>query len=61
MIYQKTRGLKRKENKGIWSLDEEDSQGKFVTNQWQILKIWEDYTEQLYNKKTGSQDIEMET
>jgi hypothetical protein len=46
----KTEELGWKETQGIQNIGFEDSQGKRIVEQGQVLKIWENYITELYNR-----------
>jgi hypothetical protein len=49
-MYMKTKELGWKENNGIQHIDIEDSQGKIIVDQRQVLKIWENYITDPYDR-----------
>jgi hypothetical protein len=49
-MYRKAKELDRKENNGIRTVGIEDSQGNMIVDQKQVLKIWEIYVEELYDR-----------
>jgi hypothetical protein len=47
---RKAKKLDRKENNGILTVGIEDSQGNITVDQKEVLKIWEIYVEELYDR-----------
>ena len=50
LMYMKTKELGWKENQGIRNIGIEDSQGNRRVDQRQVLKIWENYDTELYDR-----------
>ena len=50
LMYMKTKELGWKENQGIQNIGIEDSQGNRRVDQRQVLKIWENYDTELYDR-----------
>jgi hypothetical protein len=50
LMHRKAKELDRKENNGIRTVGIEDSQGNMIVDQKQVLKIWETYVEELYDR-----------
>jgi hypothetical protein len=48
LMYRKAKELDRKDNNGIQTVGIKDSQGNMIVDQKQVLKIWENYVEELY-------------
>jgi hypothetical protein len=46
----KTKELGWKETQGLQDIEIEDSQGNGIVDQTQVLKIWENYTTELYDR-----------
>ena len=61
MRYMKTRELGWKENQGIQNTGIEDFQGNRIVEQSQVLKIWENYVTELYDRPNRTQTLEVET
>ena len=59
-MYMKTKELGSKETQGIQNIGIEDSQGKRIVDQNQVLKIWENYTE-LYDRHNQPETLEVES
>jgi len=49
-MYMKTKELGWKETQGIQNIGIEDSHGNRIVNKSQVLKIWENYVTELYNR-----------
>ena len=49
-MYMKTKELVWKETQGIQNIGIEDSQGNRIVDQKQVLKIWENYVTELYDR-----------
>ncbi|PNF14567.1 hypothetical protein B7P43_G14130 [Cryptotermes secundus] len=60
LIYMKTKELGWKENHGIQNIDIEDSQGNRIVGQRQVLKIWENYITELYDRPNRPETLEVE-
>jgi hypothetical protein len=45
----KTKELVLKENHGIQNIGVKDCQGKIITDQGQVLKLWENYITEFYD------------
>jgi hypothetical protein len=50
LMYRKAKELDQKENNGIQTIGIKDSQGNMIVDQKQVLKIWELYVEELYDR-----------
>jgi len=57
----KTKELGWNETQGIQNIDIEDSQGNSIVDQSQVLKIWENYTTELYVQPIRPETLEVET
>jgi hypothetical protein len=60
LIYRKTKELGWKENQGIQNIDIEDSQWNRILDQRQVLKIWENYVTDLYDRTNRPETLEAE-
>ena len=61
LMYMKTKELDWKETQGIQNIDIEDSQGNRVVEQNQVLKIWENYITELYDRPNRPETLDVET
>ena len=61
LIYMKTKELGWKETQGIQNIGIEDSQGNRIIDQRQMLKIWENYVKELYDRTNRPETLEVET
>jgi hypothetical protein len=59
-MYMKTKGLGWKETQGIQNIGIEDSQGNRIVIHSQVLKIWENYITELYNRPNRPETLEVE-
>jgi hypothetical protein len=59
LMYMKTKELGWKETQGIQNIGIEDSQGNRMVEQSQVLKIWENYTTELYDRPNRLQTLEV--
>jgi len=57
LMYMKTKELGCKETQGIQNISIEDSQGKRRVDQRQVLKIWENYVTELYDRPNRSETL----
>jgi len=60
LMYVKTKELGWKESQGIQNIGIEDSQGNRVVEQSQVLKIWENYITELYDRSNRPGTLEVE-
>jgi hypothetical protein len=60
LMHRKAKELDRKENNGIRKFGIEDSQGNMIVNQKQVLKIWEIYVEELYDRANRPENLNVE-
>jgi glycosylphosphatidylinositol transamidase (GPIT) subunit GPI8 len=60
LMYRKAKELDRKENNGIRTVGIEDSQGHMIVDQNQVLKIWEIYVEELYDRANRPEKLNVE-
>ena len=60
LMYMKTKELGWKETKGIQNIGIEDSQGKRVVEQSQVLNIWENYITELYDRPNRTETLDVE-
>jgi hypothetical protein len=60
LMYRKAKELDQKENNGIQTTGTEDSQGNMIVDQQQVLKIWEIYVEELYDRANGPENLNVE-
>jgi hypothetical protein len=56
----KTKELGWKETQGIQNIGIEDSQGNRIVDQRQVLKIWENYITELYDRHNRPETLEDE-
>jgi hypothetical protein len=56
----KTKKLGWKETQGIQNIGIEDSQGNRIVDQRQVLKIWENYITELYDRSNRPETLEVE-
>ena len=49
-MHKKAKKLVWKENRGIQNIDTADSQENIIVDHRQVLKIWENYITELYNR-----------
>ena len=59
LMYMKTKELCWKETQGTENIGIEDSQGNRIVEQIQVLKIWENYITELYDRPE-TLDVELE-
>jgi hypothetical protein len=59
-MQMKTKELGWKETQGIQNTGIEDSQGNRITDQNQVLKIWENYISELYDRPNRPENLEVE-
>jgi len=59
-MYMKTKELGWKEAQGIQNIGMEDSQGNRIVDQSQVLKIWENYITELYDRTNRPKNVEFE-
>ena len=59
-MYMKTKELGWNETQGIQSIGIEDSQGNRIVDQRQVLKIWENYITELYDRTNKPETLEVE-
>ena len=60
LMYMKTKELGWKETEGIQNIGIEDSQGNRIVDQKQVLKIWENYVTELYDRTNRPETLEVE-
>jgi hypothetical protein len=60
LMYTKTKQLGWKETQEIQNIDIEDSQGKRIVEQTEVLKIWENYITELYNQPNRPENLQVE-
>jgi hypothetical protein len=60
LMYRKAKELDQKENNGIRTVGIEDSQGNMIVHQKQVLKIWEIYVEELYDRANRPENLNVE-
>jgi hypothetical protein len=56
----KTKELGWKETQGIRNIGIEDSKGNRIVEQSQVLKIWENYITELYDRPNRPENLEVE-
>ena len=59
-MYMKTKELGWNETQGIQSIGIEDSQGNRIVDQREVLKIWENYITELYDRLNRPETLEVE-
>jgi hypothetical protein len=50
LMYMKTKELGWKESHGIQNINIEDSKGNIIVDKRHVLKIWENYITELYDR-----------
>ena len=60
LMYMKTKELGCNETQVIQSIGIEDSQGNRIVDQTQVLKIWENYITELYDRPNRPETLEAE-
>jgi hypothetical protein len=60
LMYMKTKELGWKETQGIQNISIEDSHGNRIVDQKQVLKIWENYVTELYERPNRQETLEVE-
>jgi hypothetical protein len=62
LMYMKTKELGWKETQGILNIGIEDSQGNRIVrvDKRQVLKIWENYVTELYDRPNRPETLEVE-
>ena len=60
LMYMKTKELGWNETQGIQGIGVEDSQGNRIIEQRQVLKIWENYIAELYDRPNRPETLEVE-
>ena len=60
LMYMKTKELGCKETQGIQNISIEDSQGKRIVDQKQVLKNWENYVTELLDRPNRRETREVE-
>jgi hypothetical protein len=60
LMYIKTKELGWKETQGIQNIGIADSQGSRVVQQSQVLKIWENYITELYDRPNQPETLDVE-
>ena len=60
LMYMKTKELGWKETQAIQNIGIEDSQGNRIVDQKQVLKIWENYVKELYDRPNRPETLEVE-
>jgi hypothetical protein len=58
--YRKAKESDRKENNGIRTVGIEESHGNMIVDQKQVLKIWEIYVEELYDRANRPENLNVE-
>jgi len=59
-MHMMTKELGWKETQGIQNIGIEDSHGNIIVEQSQVLKIWENYVAELYNRPNRPETLEIE-
>ena len=60
LMYMKTKELGWKDTQGIQNMGIKDSQGNRIVDQKQVLKIWENYVTELYDRPNRPETLEIE-
>ena len=60
LMYMKTKELGWKETQGIQNIGIKDSRGNRIVDQRQVLKIWENYVTELYDRPNRPETLEVE-
>jgi len=60
LMYMKTKEPGWKETQAIQNIGIEDSQGNRIVDQRQVLKIWENYVTELYDRPNRPETLEVE-
>jgi hypothetical protein len=60
LMYRKVKELDRKENSEIRTVGIEDPQGNMIVDQKKVLKIWEIYVEELYDRANQPENLSVE-
>jgi len=60
LMYMKTKEIGWKKTQGIQNIGIEDSQGNIIVGQKQVLKIWENYVTELYDRPDRPETLEVE-
>ena len=60
LMYMKTKELGWNETQGIQSIGIENSQANRIVDQRQVLKIWENYVTELYDRPNRPETLEVE-
>jgi hypothetical protein len=60
LMYMKTKELGWKETQGIQNNGIEDSQGNIIVDQRQVLKIWENFVTELYDRPNRPETLAVE-
>jgi hypothetical protein len=61
LMYMKTKELGCKDTQGIQNIGIEDSQRNRIIEQSQVLKIWENYITELYDRPNRPETLEIES
>jgi hypothetical protein len=59
-MYRKAKEFDRKENNVIRTIGIEDSQGNMIVDQKDVLKVWEIYAEELYDRANRPENMNVE-
>jgi len=60
LMYMKAKELVWKETQGIQNIGIKDSQGNRIVDQKEVLKIWENYVIELYDRPNRPETLEVE-
>jgi hypothetical protein len=60
LMYRKAKELNWKDNNGIRTVGFEDSQGNIIVDQKQVLKIWESFVAELYDRANRPENLNVE-
>jgi hypothetical protein len=60
LMYMKTKELGWQETQGIQNIGIEDSRGNRIVQQSQVLKIWENYITELYDRPNQPETLDTE-
>jgi len=61
LMYIKTKEIGWKETQGIQNIGNEDSQGSRIVEQSQVLKIWENYITEIYDRPYRPETLKVDS
>jgi hypothetical protein len=59
-MYRRAKELNRKKNNGSRNVGIEDSQGNMIVEEKQVLKTWEIYVEEFYDRANRQENLNVE-